>query len=147
MFTKRRRGTVISEGLKVEGNLTSQGLVEVHGQIFGDMNCTSIFVGDNAEIKGTVAADEVVVNGLVEGPIHGVDVVLKSKAIVKGTIHHQSLVIEKGARFEGKVVPANRSTKARVEDKAKDKVEATSRPRAQPSKAATKAEPPRQAAE
>lgn len=143
MFPARHGGTVISEGLRVEGNVTSQGLVEVHGQIFGDMNCTSIVIGQNAEIKGTIAADEVVVDGRVEGPIHGVDVVLKSKANVKGSIHHRSLVIEKGAQFEGEVIPANGSAR----EAAAEKAETPGRPRARPAKAAAKAEPPRQAAE
>jgi cytoskeletal protein CcmA (bactofilin family) len=44
----------------------------------------------------------VVVNGKVEGPIQGGDVVLKSQAHVVGDIHHQSLTIEKGAYFDGR---------------------------------------------
>jgi cytoskeletal protein CcmA (bactofilin family) len=44
----------------------------------------------------------VVVNGKVEGPIQGGDVILKSQAHVVGDIHHQSLTIEKGAYFDGR---------------------------------------------
>jgi cytoskeletal protein CcmA (bactofilin family) len=44
----------------------------------------------------------VVVDGKVEGPIQGGDVVLKSQAHVIGDIQHQSLAIEKGAYFEGR---------------------------------------------
>jgi cytoskeletal protein CcmA (bactofilin family) len=43
-----------------------------------------------------------VVDGKVQGPIQGGDVVLKSKAHVIGDIQHQSLAIEKGAYFEGR---------------------------------------------
>jgi Polymer-forming cytoskeletal len=46
-------------------------------------------------VTGTVAAERVVVDGKVEGPIQGRDVVLKSQAHVVGDIHHQSLAIEK----------------------------------------------------
>jgi cytoskeletal protein CcmA (bactofilin family) len=49
----------------------------------------------------------VVVDGRVEGPIQGGDVVLKSQANVVGDIHHQSLTIEKGAYFEGRSVQAH----------------------------------------
>jgi hypothetical protein len=38
----------------------------------------------------------------VEGPIQGGEVVLKSLAHVVGDIHHQSLIIEKGAYFDGR---------------------------------------------
>lgn len=108
MFSRRQNSeTVISDGLKVEGNVTAEGLVEVHGKIYGDMHCTSIVICNKAEIKGTVVADDVVVDGLVEGPIRCKDVLLKSKARVKGSIHHDSLTIEKGAQFEGEVIPGH----------------------------------------
>ena len=41
-------------------------------------------------------------NGKVEGPIQGGDVLLKSQAHVVGDIHHQSLTIERGAYFDGR---------------------------------------------
>ena len=41
-------------------------------------------------------------DGKVEGPIQGGDVVLKSQAHVVGDIHHQSLAIEKGAFLDGR---------------------------------------------
>ena len=47
-------------------------------------------------IVGSIAAERVVVDGRVEGPIQGGDVVLKSRAHVVGDIRHQSLAIEKG---------------------------------------------------
>ena len=51
---------------------------------------------------GTVAAERVVVDGKVEGPIQGGEVLLKSQAHVVGDIHHQSLAIKSGAFFDGR---------------------------------------------
>ena len=45
-----------------------------------------------------------VVDGKVEGPIQGGDVVLKSQAHVIGDIHHRSLAIESGAYFDGRSI-------------------------------------------
>ena len=104
MFQSRRRGTVIAKGLKIVGSVTAEGLVEVHGQIDGELHCTSLVISRGAHVNGTVAAERVVVDGKVEGPIKGVDVVLKSQAQVVGDIHHQSLAIEKGAYFEGRSI-------------------------------------------
>ena len=39
MFASRRGGTVIGNGLKIVGNVTAEGLVEVNGQIEGDVHC------------------------------------------------------------------------------------------------------------
>jgi cytoskeletal protein CcmA (bactofilin family) len=104
MFQSRRRGTVIAKGLKIVGSVTAEGLVEVNGQIDGELHCTSLVISRGAHVNGTVAAERVLVDGKVEGPIKGVDVVLKSQAQVVGDIHHQYLSIEKGAYFEGRSI-------------------------------------------
>ena len=93
MFASRQRGTLIAKGLKIVGSVTAEGLVEVNGQIDGELHCTSLVIARGAQVNGTVAAERVV-DGTVEGPIHGGDVILKSQAHVVGDIHHQSLTIE-----------------------------------------------------
>ena len=107
MFRSKRGGTVIAEGLKIVGSVTAEGLVEVNGQIEGEIHCTSLIVSRKAQVAGTITAERVVVDGRVEGPIQGGEVVLKSQANVVGDIHHQSLAIEKGAYFEGRSVQAH----------------------------------------
>ena len=102
MFAPRRTSTVIAEGLTIIGNVSSDGAIQVNGQIDGDLNCTSITVLPKALIHGGVKARIVVVNGKVEGPIVGQDVVLKSQAFVTGDIQAQNLFIEPGAHFEGR---------------------------------------------
>jgi cytoskeletal protein CcmA (bactofilin family) len=109
MFGSRRRGTVIAEGLKIVGTVTAEGLVEVNGQIEGELHCTSLMISPKAHVAAAVEAERVVVDGSVEGPIQGGEVVLKSKAHVVGDIHHRSLTIEKGAYFEGRSVQAHGS--------------------------------------
>jgi cytoskeletal protein CcmA (bactofilin family) len=101
MFGSRQRGTVIAKGLKIVGSVTAEGLVEVNGQIEGELHCTSLVIARGAHVSGIVAAERVVVDGVVEGPIQGGDVLLKSLAHVVGDIHHQSLAIERGAYFDG----------------------------------------------
>lgn len=102
MFSSTNEETVIAEGLKIEGTVTADGLVRVHGKVIGDVRCTELEITDRATIKGTISADTIVVDGSVEGPIRGADVVLKSNAHVTGDIHHTSLTIEKGAIFDGR---------------------------------------------
>ena len=96
MFASRQRGTLIAKGLKIVGSVTAEGLVEVNGQIDGELHCTSLVIARGAHVNGTVAAEHVVVDGTVEGPIHGGDVTLKSQAHVVGDIHHQSLASRAG---------------------------------------------------
>ena len=89
MFGSKRGRTVIGNGLKIVGNVTAEGLIEVNGEIEGDLYCTSLIVSPKAQIVGSITAEQVVVNGKVEGPIQGGDVVLRSQAHVTGDIHHR----------------------------------------------------------
>ncbi len=64
----------------------------------------------DAHIKGPIHAEQLVVDGTIEGPVQGGNVVLKSQAHVVGDIRHQSLAIEMGAFFDGRSVPGNGQT-------------------------------------
>jgi len=101
MFNFRRHVTTIAEGLKIVGQVTADGLVDVHGHIDGEIVCTAVIVSRKAIVRGTITAERVLVHGRVEGPITGRDVVLKSGADVIGDICHVTLVIESGAHFDG----------------------------------------------
>ena len=86
--------------------------MEVNGQIDGELHCTSLVIARGAQVKGTVAAERVVVDGKVEGPIQGGEVTLKSHAHVVGDVHHQSLAIESGAYFDGRSVQVRENGQA-----------------------------------
>ena len=111
MFGARRK-TVIAKGLKIEGRVTAEGLVELNGQIEGELHGKSLIISRGALVKGAVSADQVVVDGTVEGPITGGEIILKSRAHVIGDIHHRSLSIENGASFEGQSVQTGRGDPA-----------------------------------
>ena len=61
MFKRRRRVTVIAEGLNIKGNVTAEGLVEVHGEIEGELNCTTLRVSKKGRINGKIVCQDVVV--------------------------------------------------------------------------------------
>jgi cytoskeletal protein CcmA (bactofilin family) len=94
--------SIIGEDLKISGNVTSKGEIQVDGEILGDIHCGSLLLGDTSRILGSVIAEDVVVRGRVEGSIRGLRVTLQAQSHVDGDIYHQSLAIEQGAYFEGK---------------------------------------------
>jgi len=59
-------------------------------------------ISPKASIAGGIEADCIVVNGRVEGPIRGGEVVLKRNAHVVGDIQHQTLAVEAGVHFDGR---------------------------------------------
>ena len=111
MFERRHHVTVIAEGLNIAGDVTAEGMVEMHGQIEGELKCTALRVSQRGRVKGKIISEDVVVNGIVDGPIYGTNVALESKANVTGNIHHESLSIERGASFDGRSLQKNKPAK------------------------------------
>jgi cytoskeletal protein CcmA (bactofilin family) len=112
MFGFKRGATIIGEGLKVVGNVTADGRVEIYGRLDGEVQCKSLLLSRKAQLVGAVTAEHATINGKVEGPIHAAHVTLKSRAHVIGDIHHQSLSIKKGAHFEGRSVQTSKEKQA-----------------------------------
>ncbi len=94
--------SIIGTDLSITGNVISKGEIQVEGEIQGDIHCSSLIVGEQAQINGGVKAEDVVVRGKVMGSVRGLRVSLQSSSYVEGDIYHQSLSIEQGAFFEGK---------------------------------------------
>jgi len=92
----------IGHDLIVTGNVISKGQLQVDGEIQGDTHCTSISVGEQAQIAGGIVAEDVIVCGKAVGSIRGTRVTLQSQSHVEGEINYRSLAIQEGAFFEGK---------------------------------------------
>ncbi len=96
--------TIISHGVKVEGKVSSNGSIRLDGTIQGDIVCQgNVTVGDSGEVYGKVNGQNITIGGKVEGMINAKEkLMLESKADLKGDIYTKILVVEAGARFDGK---------------------------------------------
>ena len=95
--------SILSEDLKVIGNIKTLGDIQVEGMVEGDIRAHLLTIGESATIKGEVIADDVVINGRIIGRVRGLKVRLTSTARVEGDIIHKTIAIESGAHFEGSV--------------------------------------------
>ncbi|MEM9473830.1 MAG: polymer-forming cytoskeletal protein [Pseudomonadota bacterium] len=95
--------SVLSSDLKIHGNLTTAGDIQIEGTIEGDIRAHLLTVGESATVKGECIADDVIVNGRVVGKVRGLKVRLTATARVEGDIIHKTIAIESGAHFEGSV--------------------------------------------
>ncbi len=127
MFAPRKQKTTMAEGLKIVGSVTTDGIVEVHGQIEGELHCSSIIVSSTGQVAGTLVAENVVVDGKHEGPIQASEVTPKSKAHVLGDIRCQTIIIEKGAFMEGRLVRVRNANEIQPEAEESRKVAEISR--------------------
>ena len=95
----------IGNDLKIVGQdlkIISRGILQVDGEIEGDVMAAEVVVGENGRVTGMVAGQQVVVRGEVSGVICGKTVALQASSQVEGDIHHMSFAIEQGAQFEGR---------------------------------------------
>ena len=89
---------IMGQGLKIIG----RGLLQVDGEIEGDVQAVEVIVGERGKVTGMVAGQQVVVRGKVSGVVCAKNVALQASSEVQGDIHHMSFAIEQGAVFEGR---------------------------------------------
>ena len=96
--------TLISNGVKLEGKITSGGSIRVDGTIQGDVvSQGNVTVGEHGDVNGQINADVIAIGGKVVGSVNAKEkLVLESKANLKGDIFAKILVVEAGAKFDGK---------------------------------------------
>ena len=97
--------SVISIDLKIVGNglkIISKGVLQIDGEIEGDVQAADVIVGEHGKVTGTVVGEQVLVRGKVSGVIRAKKVALQASSKVEGEIHHMSFAIEEGAVFEGR---------------------------------------------
>jgi len=94
--------TVIHADLVVRGELRTDGHVEIIGRVEGTINSHSILVREGGEVEGTLLAEFVEVRGTVVGPVRANNVTIGRDAVVVGSVFHNTLTIEPGARLEGR---------------------------------------------
>ena len=95
--------TIISNGVKLEGKITSGGSIRVDGTILGDVVTQgNVTVGEHGDVNGQINAGIITIGGKVVGSVNAKEkLVLESKANLKGDIFTKILVVEAGAKFDG----------------------------------------------
>jgi cytoskeletal protein CcmA (bactofilin family) len=95
--------TIISGGVKLEGNLQSEGNVRIDGSVVGNVIVKgNLTLGENCNIHGEIKANNIIMGGKVEGKVTSMETLrLEAKSILKGDLITKKLIVEEGAVFEG----------------------------------------------
>jgi len=118
--------TIISNGVKIEGKVTSTGSIRVDGTLQGDLNARgNVTVGEQGNINGEIIANIVTIGGKVVGTVNAREkLVLETKCALKGDIITKVLVIEGGAKFDGKsnMADVQEANRPNISHKLKDEI-------------------------
>jgi cytoskeletal protein CcmA (bactofilin family) len=110
MFSKTSRydepsmPTIVSGDATVQGDMISDGDIQIEGKVTGDVTCKRLTLGKDSEVSGRVECESVHVHGAISGEIHAETVYVSATAHVSGDVHHGVISVEQGARVEGRLV-------------------------------------------
>ena len=94
--------SVLAHDLRITGEISSSGTIEVLGEIEGNLTARGLIVGAEGRMNGTVSAEMVEVKGKLDGRVNTQSFSLRATAEVVADITYSTLVIESGAHIEGK---------------------------------------------
>ncbi|MFI4963887.1 MAG: polymer-forming cytoskeletal protein [Caulobacterales bacterium] len=96
--------SLIAENVNLEGDLASDGDVQLDGAVRGDLKVAHLSIGETGQVDGAITADVVEIRGRVVGTITAKAVRLYASARVDGDVAHVQLAIDAGAQFVGRSV-------------------------------------------
>jgi len=96
---------VLGQGLRVVGRVRGEGDLRVEAQVDGDITVSGqLLVAAPARVTGSVAAESVIVSGLLEGDVNASgSVAIEAAGRVRGDIQASELSLEEGGGFEGRI--------------------------------------------
>jgi len=98
--------SVLGADLRITGEISTTGSVEVLGEIDGNITANGLIVGNEGRVTGSVTAQTVEVRGKLEGKVTCDSFTLRSSAEVKADITTAGIIIESGAQIEGRFLKA-----------------------------------------
>lgn len=98
--------SVLGADLRITGEITSTGSVEVLGEIDGNITAHGLIIGQEGRVTGSVKAETVEVKGRLDGKVSSDSFTLRSSAMVKADVTTLTIVIESGASMEGRFLKA-----------------------------------------
>ena len=97
------RRSVFAQDLVVEGDASSNGPIEVQGNVIGSLRAPEITLAGSGRVEGSVVAHGLIVLGAVSGTISARNVQLAQSAVVHADVIHERIAIETGAELEGRL--------------------------------------------
>jgi cytoskeletal protein CcmA (bactofilin family) len=94
--------SILGHDLVITGDIIAEGEVQIEGRVEGNIKATSLTIGEQGSVNGTIKAGTVVVRGKVSGKITASRVEMLDTANVTADVVQDSLTIANGAFFDGK---------------------------------------------
>lgn len=94
--------TIVSENTRINGDMISDGMVHVDGQIEGDITCDDLIIGTKGMVSGSIKVTNLQLFGTLKGKAEVSDLFIAKTAKLLGDATHNSIAIEPGAYIDGR---------------------------------------------
>lgn len=104
--TGRRDRAVIGSSISIQGDLSGEEDLTIHGRVEGkvDVKGNSVTVGESGRVTADVYGKTIIVEGRVDGNLFGGDqIIVRSSGNVKGNLTAPRVALEDGAQFKGAI--------------------------------------------
>ncbi len=96
--------TIIGEGYVFTGELQGSSVIRIEGKIIGNVNVEGgVVLGEKGIIDGDIFTKSAIIFGTVNGNVKSGQLEIKRSGVVSGDISTDTLEIELGAQFNGKL--------------------------------------------
>ena len=92
---------MIGADIVITGNIEASVDLHIEGRVNGDVRCSTLILGENSSLNGSIHAERVRVSGMVEGAIETRDLAVEAGAQVTGDIVYERLRVANGGSVEG----------------------------------------------
>ena len=128
--TGNKNSTVIGENCVIEGDVTFEKTIEVHGKFIGTLkiaeNCTSasLVIKKTGIVEGDVYGSDVVIEGEVVGNVSGKkEIKIENSAFISGNVYYDILDVQGGATINGNLIRNKGKEPQKLENKSSAPVE------------------------
>ena len=125
-----KNSTVSGENCVIEGDVTFEKTIEVHGKIIGTLkiaeNCTSasLVIKKTGIVEGDVYGSDVMIEGEVVGNVSGKkDIKIENSAFISGNVYYDILDVQGGATINGNLIRNKGKEPQKIENKSSAPVE------------------------
>ena len=96
--------TIIGEGYVFTGELKGSSVIRIEGRIIGNVNVDSgVVLGEKGIIEGNINTRSAIIYGTVNGNVKTSQLEIKKSGHVTGDITTDTVEIELGAQYNGKL--------------------------------------------
>ena len=99
--------TIIGESTHLLGNIESEGMIHIDGQVEGDVTCDELIIGLKGMVSGSVNTKDLQLFGTLKGKAKADNLFIAKSAKLMGDATHSTIAIEPGSYIDGHCIRNN----------------------------------------